>query len=188
MTSEPEVVRETLEGFNGAPYTITSPHPESHMASVNPRWFVSCLDGAYYNATAHAKSAWSDNEGKVWVDSAHFDAIDWVEETYGEKAAIKAMDIDYTNLSMEEVQERLKVFPSVYDRIETYKRVLNDASYRTGISLVMVAEGKPAAVWLLFRGQVRTDGPRELAMGLRKTIEVLKEVYDLTEREPAYRR
>jgi len=188
MKSEAEVAKEILEGFSGAPYTITSPHPESHLASVKPRWFVACLDGSFYNATAYAKSVWSDEKRRIWVDSAHFDAIQWVEEAYGEKGAIKAMGVDYTNLTLDQVQGRLQEFPWVSDRIETYRRVLSDASDRTGVSLTMICEGEAGALWLLFRGQVWIDESGSVEVGLRKTIEALKEAYDLTEREPAYRR
>lgn len=167
---------------------MTSLDPSGYLAPREPKWFVSCLDGAFYNSTVHAKSAWADKEGRVWVDSARFDVIGWVEEAYGEKGATRAMEIDYTNLSLDEVQTRMKTFPWVYDRIETYRRVLSDASDRTGISLTMVCEGKPGAIWLLFRGRAHVDFGGGVELELRKTIEALKEAYDLTEREPAYRR
>lgn len=189
MRNQAEVAREVLERVNRAPYTITNPHPESQLASLNPKWFVACLDGAYYGATAHAKSAWADINGEVWVDSANFDVIDWIEEAYGEKGAIKAMALDYMGVSLDQVESKLSEFPWVTDRIRTYRSVL-DENVRplTGVKLEMACSGGKGACWLLFRGQVGWDPSKRFKTSLRKTVEALRLAYKMTEQEPAYRR
>ena len=140
--------------------------------------------------TVHAKSAWSDDHGKVWVASAHFgNTTDWVEDAYGEKEAAKAIDVDYSGLSMDEVQEKLKGFPWVTNRIKSYRQVLKENVLPlTSIELEMICDGEPGVGWFLFRGEVPWHPSKRFKTSFKETIEALRMAYKMTELEPAYRR
>jgi hypothetical protein len=175
------VARKVLCELTGAPYKVTSPRPESYVRQNKPKWYVTCLDGAHYEETVHAETVWSDGEGRTWIDSGLLGSTtNWVEDEYGEKGAVKAMDFDYRNLSVEEVQARLKEFPKVFERIETCKQALRDVSQKSGVQMEMICEGKQSVAWFLFRARVDSGGSGRMKLedGLRSATKALKEAYD----------
>ena len=161
--------------MTGSPYLQTMPRQDDLWK--NPEWYVTCLDGAFYGKTAHAETVWSDGQGRIWVESTRLgSATDWVERAYGEEGAVRAMDLDYQNLSIDEVQERLRAFPVVTDFIENCKKALARASSRTGLELEMVSDGRKGEARFLFRAKVGSG--RDLNRRLRKAVLALKWAYD----------
>jgi hypothetical protein len=180
MKAEAEIAQTVLSELTRAPYVITNPRPASYAKITKPQWYVTCLDGWFYEQTAHAETAWADGEGRTWIESSHLrSTTNLVEDAYGEKGAAEAMDIDYRSLSVDEVQNQLKKFPKVFDLIENWKRVLKSVSQESGVLLEMRCEGDESVAWFFFRARVGVKETSELGQGLRKTVEALKEAYDL---------
>ncbi len=179
MKSEPEIAQTVLGRLTGAPYVITDPRPPSYARLDNPKWYVTCLDGLFFEQTAHAETVWSDSEGTMWIDSSHLGSTtDWVEDAYGEKGAVKAMDINYRDLTVYEVQNRLEDFPKVVERMEAYKRVLGNVSRKSGVQLEMLCQGEESVAWFFFRAKVNIEESTKLEGGLQKTVQALKKAYD----------
>jgi hypothetical protein len=177
MAFEAQIAKTVLSGITGAPYLATRPRPDD--LSKKPKWYVSCLDAAYYNETAHADTVWSDERGTIWVESTRLGSTtDWVERAYGEVGAAKASVIDYRNLSTEEIQAKLQTFPKVSEFIESCKKVLVEVSSESGIELEMVSDGKEGIAWFLFRAKVGPYEKRSLGQRLREIVAALKEAYD----------
>jgi hypothetical protein len=180
MVDEAEIARALLSELTGAPYVVTLPRKADKLK--RPKWYVTCLDGAYYDQTAHAETIWSDNEGKVWIESSHIGSTtSWAEEAYGEQGARQAMDGDYRNLTLMQVRNQMKGLPKVYDRIENYKRTVEDISRKSGVRMEMLCDGRADVGWFLFRAQISPKEPDKLEDMLSKAAIAMREVYDLTE-------
>lgn len=179
METGVEVVKRVLSEVNQAPYVETLAR-EGHLGS-KPKWYVTCLDGDYYRRIAHAITAWSDDRGEISVESVHLGSpTSWAEEEYGEKGAVQVMDIDYRRLSLAQVQARLKSFPRLYGRIQTYRRAAEGISHKAGIPIEMVFDARANMGWFLFRAQIRPK-TGALEEELLKAVTAMKVVYDLTE-------
>jgi len=176
MESDVETAKRVLGRLNKAPYVETS--PREFDALNNPSWYVTCLDGYYYGRTAHADTVWADAQGAIWLDSTHLESTtNWVEWAYGEKGAIESMKGDYRNLSIAEVQSKLRPFKKVYDFIETCRRIVVETSERSGVKLELLSSGEKTIAWFFLRAQVRSKG-ESLETRLKETNEALSEAYN----------
>lgn len=179
--TEAKIAQRVLSEITRAPYGLTPPR-QGHLGT-KPKWYVTLIEGSYYERTAHAFTSWADDYGRVWVESDHLGSpTSWAEEEYGEKGAVRVMDIDYRDLSLEQIQTRLKTFPKLYDRIETYKQTAAEISHKSGTPIEMVFDARADMGWFFFRAWI---DPKvgEFEDGLRKAVAAMKWVYDLTEND-----
>jgi hypothetical protein len=182
MEPEAEIARAALSELTHAPFVITA--PRQYDLGKNPKWYVTCLDGSYFEKTAHADTVWADQEGKVWLESTHLGSpTSWAEETYGERGGNQVMDmrIDYRHLTLAQIQTRLKGLPKVHDRIENYRQIAAEVSGKTGIPIEMVFDAKADLGWFLFRARLSPKAPSDFDKLIHRTITAMKEVYDRTE-------
>ncbi len=179
METEAEIAREVLSELNKAPYTITPPRLERHI-SGKPKWFVSCLDAAFHAKTRHAKSVWADTHGEVWIDSADLgNTTDWVEDFYGEKGAVRSMEIDYRNLSMADIQSRLESFTKVLDLIGAWVGISKQVQQNSGVEVELLSDGGNGVAWFFLRARVNRNSEKSLGNSIGRTSKALKKAYDI---------
>lgn len=179
---DPEVAKTVLSELTLAPYVVTP--PRQYDLSKNPEWYVTCLDGYYYEKTAHADTIWADSGGVVWIESTHLGSpTSWAEEEYGEKGAIRVMDmkIDYRRSSLIQIQARLKDLPKLQNRIRDYRRIAEEVSRKSGVSIGLIFDARADLGWFLFRSRISSKEAGEFENELRKAVAAMKEVYDQTE-------
>ena len=180
--NESEIVRTILSKLTQAPYVVTPPREDD--IPKRPRWYVTCLDGAYYEETIHAETIWADSVGTIWIESSHLGSpTSWAEEEYGGRGAKLVMDlnIDYRHLTLSQIRARLKVLPKLFQRIEGYMRIAREVSQKSGISIELAFDAKADIGWFLYRARIAPKGASELEGGIRDAVAVMKQVYDLTE-------
>ena len=177
--AEAGLVEKILSEMNRSRYGQAAQRP--NHAGGNPRWCVTILDGAY-DRFAHAATVWADHSGKIWIESARLgSSTSWVAEEYGEGGSDESTDVDYRTLTLTQVQDRMKRFPKVSERIEVYKQAARAVSGRMGVPVEMVCDGWPDVAWFQFRAQVDSNSPGGLEDKMRKAVAAMKEVYDRTE-------
>lgn len=179
MSAEIEIVRKVLSELNNAPYGPT--RPRSGHLGTEPKWYVTFLDGTDYGKSAHAATVWADGGGSLWIESAHLgNTTGWVEEAYGERGAVQAMDNDYRKLTLAQIQSRMKSFPKVNERIQAYRRAAEVVSKKSSVRIEMVSDGRADMAWFLFRAQIHPREVGEVEGELRKAVAAMREVYHLT--------
>jgi hypothetical protein len=183
MKTQAEVVRDLLSEITKAPYVVGVPRP--YDASKKPAWYVTCLDGYYYEKTVHADTVWADQNG-IWIESGHLGSpTSWAEETYGEKEAGQLMDmnINYHGLTVTQIMSLLKDFPKLYERIDRCVGIAKMVSQESGIPIELVFDAKEDAGWFIFRARVSFGEGRTFEEDIRKAVNSMKEVHDRAEME-----
>lgn len=143
---EASAVRDLMSRLNGAPYEVSKP-PKDFRAK--PEWFVWSPDASYAEKTGHAWAVWLDSSDKIRLESVDFgDTTDWVEASYGEKGAVKAMSFDYTVSAEEVVRTKIaKEFPLVGRRLSKCDKVIVDVASKSGVPLELLVEGVKGKAW-----------------------------------------
>jgi hypothetical protein len=71
----------------------------------------------------------------------------------GRRGAVKAMKIDYRNLTVDEVQSRLKAFPMVYERIENCRQIIRDVARKSEVKFAMLCGREGGSCLVSLPGQ-----------------------------------
>jgi len=105
MEKEAEAVSEILSSLTGARFEVSNTPDDFRNQSINPRWFVMCKGMRQARGIPYVNEAWKQHDGTIWLESLPLgDTIDWIEVAYGEEAAAKSIDVNYSDFGSKKFQ------------------------------------------------------------------------------------
>jgi hypothetical protein len=119
----------------GARYEIREATPEFPPPQHNASWYVFATRLEELGKTAHATFVWEDNTGNIYIESRYLgDTTNWVENEYGEKAAIEAFEMDYSDF---DTARKLlaRRFPIVDSYLKDYERIVAEVVSKHGVDM-----------------------------------------------------
>jgi hypothetical protein len=177
VSDEAEVVKSLLSSITGAPFRISSPEADESFLKEKPIWFVWCPDAFYLDKMGHTQRAWRDSSGIVLESAILGDTIDWLELAYGEEAAAKSLDMDFSNFSSKEFRvEFASEFPLVHQRIQTYEAIATEVSKNRRIHIELRHNGSKGIVVFTFAARFEADS-KSLTKKVEVNVEALREAY-----------
>lgn len=179
MEKEAELVRQTLSNLTGAKFEVSNTPDDFRNQSINPRWFVKCTDITQARSIPHINEAWRQQDGTVWLESLPLgDTIDWIEAAYGEEAAAKSIDVNYSDFGSKTFQiEFGGEYPLVYQRIQTYDEVAGRVSKVRKVHVELRNSGSKGIVVFTFAAKLTDADPKSLGRKIEASVEALKEAY-----------
>lgn len=178
---EPEIVRGMLSDITGVKFEITNTPDDFQNQSLNPIWFVKCVDPIQARSAPYVNEAWKQRDGSIWFETFPLgDTIDWIEVAYGEDAAARSLDLNYSDFGTKEFQSDFGgEYPLVYQRIQTYVEVANRISRARKIYLELRNNGSKGIVVFTFVTRIEDVNPNTLDKVVAAAVEALREAYTL---------
>jgi len=181
--SEKEFVRETVSKATGVHFEVVAPHPAFPLAIDRLEWFMRCRNKEEITKAPYLNAVWKEKGVGIWLESLVIgDTIDWIEIAYGEEAAGKSLDTDYSTFDDPSFQGDFKQrFPIVMGRIEEYEQAAADVSKRRRVHIEIRRAGSKGI--LVFTVAARVDARRGAALEslrstIKKNVAALKEAYE----------
>jgi hypothetical protein len=178
-TRESEVVREFLTKLTGATFEISQTTDDFRTESLHVKWFLKCNDISQARTIPHVNQAWKQPDGTIWLESLPLgDTIDWIEVAYGEEAAAKSIDTNYSDFGSMEFQKRFSnEYPLVYQRIQRYEEVAGLVSKSRKVHIELRNNGSKGIVVFTFAAKL-TSVDKSLDKKVEANVEALKEAYN----------
>lgn len=177
--NEAEAVREVLSSITQVHFEVTNVPDDFQTQSLHARWFIQCLDTKEARAVPHVNKAWQQEDGSVWLESLPLgDTIDWIEVAYGEEAAARSLDTNYSDFGTKDFQAGFgNTFPLVYQRIQTYAEVASRISKEKKVHLELRNNGSKGIVVFTFVSKIGLHDSKTLSTKVEASVEALKEAY-----------
>jgi hypothetical protein len=181
-TKESEVVQETLSTITGVNFEATNTPDDFKNQSLHPRWFVKCVDTSRARDIPYVNEAWRQEDGTIWLESLPLgDTIDWIEVAYGEEAAARSLDVNYSDFGTKEFQTGFgSEYPLVYQRIQTYVEVAARVSRTRKVHVELRNSGSKGIVVFTFATKIMVSSTKTLGKKVEAGVEALKEAYAQT--------
>jgi hypothetical protein len=176
---EAESVKEMLSKLVGSVFEVSNTPDDFQNQSIHPRWFLKCNDRSQANNTPYVNEAWKQPDGTVWLESAPLgDTIDWIEMAYGEEAAAKSIDVNYSDFVSKEFQETFgREYPLVYQRIQQYSEIATQVSSARKVQIELRNSGSKGIVVFTFAAKMKDVEAKSLEKKLSANVEALKDAY-----------
>jgi hypothetical protein len=176
---EAEAVRETLSKLTGAKFELSNTPDDFRNLSINPRWFVRCKEMVKARNIPYVNEAWKQQDGAIWLESLPLgDTIDWIEAAYGEEAAAKSIDVNYSDFGSKKFQaEFSSEYPLVYQRIQTYEEVAERVSKLWKVHVELRNSGSKGIVVFTFAAKFTDPDAKSLSKKIETGVGALKEAY-----------
>jgi hypothetical protein len=179
MEKEAESVRETLSNLTGAKFEVSNTPDDFRNQSINPKWFVRCKEMVQARDIPYVNEAWKQQDGMIWLESLPLgDTIEWIEAAYGEEAAAKSIDANYSDFGSKKFQVEFGgEYPLVYQRIQTYDEVAARVSKLRKAHVELRNNGSKGIVVFTFAAKFTAADVKSLGEKIEANVEALKEAY-----------
>ena len=176
-------LREIMMEATGARYEIREVLPEQPAASHREPWYL--LEGEFRGprGTGHASVVWQ-NDSDIFIQSMYIgNTVEWIAPIYGEKGAIEASRVDYSDFPRARTILAEK-FPEFEERLLAYERIVREISGKQKAVLSIQPVGERRVVTFLLLGQVHTRGltAAEKLRAVKQTVEALKAAWNEIDR------
>ena len=138
MNEEAEMIRQAISRFTEAEYEFSEPLRDFPSPKKDIVWLIVSPFQLSKRTHSPAPFIWEDKSGIIHVESAQLgNTIEWVEQSYGEKGAIKVskMALDFSKPEFR--REFKKLFSMTYRRLSSYEKILGEVSSMRATSLSM---------------------------------------------------
>ena len=176
---EAETVRETLSNLTKTDFGVTDAPDDFQNRVVRPRWFVKCVDVRQARSIPHVNAAWKQQDGYIWLESLPLgDTIEWIEVAYGEEAAARSLDANYSDFGTKEFQAGFgRNYPLVFQRIQTYVEVADRVSKVRKVHLELRNNGSKGIVVFTLAARITADDAKTLEKKIGSAVDALAEAY-----------
>jgi hypothetical protein len=172
-----EKTAELLSKITGAPFQVSKPHPEDPVNREKLVWFVSYRDASFVSKVPYVQRAWK-SKGEIILESTDLgDMLEWIELAYGEEAAGRSLNTDYSGLSSKELQTKFgKEYPLVYQKIRMYEGIVTEISKKRSVRVELRYSGSKGILTFTFTARLEDD-PKSLETRIEANVEALKHAY-----------
>jgi len=183
---EANVLCQIMSKLTRAKYEIRSgvPNfpPEDHEG-----WFVFAPK---LGKTAYARKTWGDKEGNVFIESMYLgDTGHWVETEYGERGAIAAFELDYSDFDA--VRKILaEKFPLVEESLRDHEKIVAQVASKHKVDLRMRYDTRKGGATVYLHAKIEAKGldSKSKIDKIRLNVGAMKEAWRNIERYEAKRR
>ncbi len=181
MNEEAEMIREAISRFTKTEYEFSEPLQGFPSPEKDVVWLIISPFQLAERVDSPAPFIWEDKSGILHVESVQLgNTIEWVEQTYGEKGAIKvsSMALDFSKPKSRE--EFKKLFPTAYRRLSDYEKILAEVSSMRATSLSMNYERNQNMVsfYAVATFDARGLDTQTKIERIKLTIEAIREALD----------
>jgi hypothetical protein len=179
MEKEAESVSEILSKLTGAKFEVSNTPDDFRNQSINPRWFVRCREMTQARNIPHVNEVWRQPDDTIWLESLPLgDTIDWIEAAYGEEAAAKSIDVNYSDFGSKKFQVEFGgEYPLVYQRIQTYHEVAGRVSKVRKVHVELRNSGSKGIVVFTFASRFKGSSGTSLSRKIEASVDALKAAY-----------
>jgi hypothetical protein len=176
---EVDAVRDILSRLTGASFQVTNTPDDFQNQSLHPIWFVKCTDPAQARTVPHVNEAWKQQDSSIWLESIPLgDTIEWIEVAYGDEAAARSLDVNYSDFATKEFQAKFgRDYPLVYQRIQTYAEVASRVSKARKVSIELRNSGSKGIVVFTFVTKISDPKSKMLSKKITAAVEAMKDAY-----------
>jgi hypothetical protein len=177
--TEAESVRQLLSNLTGAEFEISNTPDDFRNQSINPKWFLKCKDMKQAREIPHINEAWKQKDGTIWLESLPLgDTIDWIEAAYGEEAAAKSIDVNYSDFGSKKFQNEFgNEYPLVYQRVKTYEELAVRVSKVSKVHLELRNSGSKGIVVFTFASIIKGVTSKSMGKKLELNVGALRDAY-----------
>ena len=175
---EVDTVVEVLSRLTGASFVVAD-SSDIQAKLPRPKWVVRCTDMRQGRRIPYVNEAWKQKDGSLWLASLPLgDTIDWIEVAYGEEAAARSLDVNYSDFGKKEFQSEFgREYPLVYQRILTYAEIATHVSKARNVNLELRNSGSKGIVVFSFASKIKVSDSSPLEKKIGRSVEALKEAY-----------
>ncbi len=180
VAEEAYSLRDIMSEVTGVGYDISEALPDFPPPADHASWYLLGREFREPNGVAHANVVWEDRAGNVFIESMYIgNTTEWIGPAYGEKGAIAAMKIDYSdfNRARKTLAEK---FPAVEKRLRDYESILTDISSKRQVSLALrpAGERKVVTFFVVARVDARSLAAGKKAEIIRVNVDTLREAWN----------
>ena len=185
---EANVLCQIMSKLTRAKYEILSPLP-SFPPEGSQGWYV-FPPKMEFRKTAHATRIWEDKEENIYIESTYLgQTSNWVETEYGEKGAIAAFKLDYSDFDAARKIFAEK-FPRVEEALRDHEKIVAEVASKHNVDLrIRYETGKGGAIFYLnAKIEAKDLDSQSKSDKIRLNVGALKEAWRSIERYEAKRR
>ena len=186
---EANVLCQIMSKLTNAKYEIRSAvsnfPPEDYEG-----WYVFAPKLEELRKTAPVTKIWEGKEGNIYIESTYLgDTGEWVEAEYGERGAIAAFNLDYSDFDATR-KILAEKFPLVEQSLKDYEKIVAETASKHNVNLrIRYDTGKGGAIFYL-NAKIEAKGldSQSRIDKIRLNVEAMKEAWRSIERYDAKRR
>jgi hypothetical protein len=178
ISENAEEFRDLIAKLTGCSYEVREPEVSFPPSSDNASWYVFAPSMAD-KSSRYAHDLWKDDQSSIHIGSFYLgDTTQWIEGMYGERGAISASKIDYSDFAGARAI-LAKKFPAVEKDLRNYEKIVFGVSANHGVNVSIRYEGGNGGA--LFYLHAKIDTRLENAEGnraqLERALEALKDAW-----------